>query len=295
MMNKYFYNNSNNYGGIYRAMLIDSNGQLRIYVPGLHSNNLDKNNLEKYVNILPEPIWNVPNLEAQKHEVPTHPCWVTFENGDSRRPIIMGWLGKGIMYSVNDSSSSSEGSNTSGGNNYSTGTYNPSGEAPTITIDGGAKYYNSLIRCMNGTDAGYVRDEGLDVSAPIGTPVYSPCNGTIRYSEYGHTPWGQTKFGSKRDDTPWSIGIDMSNSVQYAGKTISYVFLTHLSRLVYDVPSGSGGRPVKAGELIAYSGTANDSPHLHIGLSPSSWNPLTMQQTRDFFNSKLGEQWVVGN
>ena len=169
---------------------------------------------------------------------------------------------------------------------------NTGGGGSGITSIG--KTYNGLIRCINGTDAGYVGDEGLDVSAPFGTPVYAPCDGTIRYSEYGHTPWGRTKFGSKRDDTPYSIGIDMNTPINYANKTISYIFLTHLSRLVYDVPSGSGGKSVKAGELIAYSGTANDSPHLHIGLSPSSWNPLTMQQTRDFFGSKSGAKWEVG-
>lgn len=169
-----------------------------------------------------------------------------------------------------------------------------SNQGSNITIDGNNKLYNGLIRCINGTDAGYDGDEGLDVSAPMGTPVYAPCNGTMRYSEYGHTPWGRSKFGSRRDDTPYSIGIDMANPVQYGGKNISYIFLTHLSKLVYNVPSGSGGKAIKAGEIIAYSGTANDSPHLHIGLSPSSWSPLPMSQVRSFFNSRSGEKWEVG-
>ena len=157
------------------------------------------------------------------------------------------------------------------------------------------KFYNGLIRCIDGTDAGYEADEGLDVAAPIGTPVYSPCDGTFVYSERGHTPWGIDKFGRKKDDTPYSIGINMNTPVQYGGKTISYIFLTHLSKLVYHIPKGQGGQTVTAGQHIAYSGTANDSPHLHIGLSPSSWNPLRNNQVRAFFASQYGEAWKVGN
>ena len=93
-------------GGIYRAILIDYNNELRIYTPGLYGfKDLDINDntsIEKYLNVLPKPIWNVPNLQAQQHETPTHPCWVTFENGDMKRPVIMGWLGKGIKYSAGE-------------------------------------------------------------------------------------------------------------------------------------------------------------------------------------------------
>ena len=163
-----------------------------------------------------------------------------------------------------------------------------------ITIDGNTVYYNGLIRCMSGTDTGYAGDEGLDISAPMGTPVYSPCDGTFRFSEYGHTPWGISKWGSKKDDTPYSIGIYMNTPVTYAGKTISYVFLTHLSSVVNTIHDGQGGQQVKVGELIGYSGTANSVPHLHIGLSPKSWDPLTMQQTREFFNSSYNLKWEVG-
>lgn len=166
--------------------------------------------------------------------------------------------------------------------------------ATNITVDGNTTYYNGLIRCITGTDAGYSADEGLDISAPIGTPVYAPCNGIIRYSEYGHTPWGVSKWGSRHDDTPYSIGINMDTSVSYAGKNINYIFLTHLSKLVYNIPDGSGGRPVSTGELIAYSGTANNSPHLHIGLSNRNWDPLRNDEVRAFFNSAYGQKWEVG-
>lgn len=172
--------------------------------------------------------------------------------------------------------------------NYYTGMFSASSGTASITIDGNTVYYNGLIRCINGTDQGYESDEGLDIGAPIGTPVYAPCNCTIRYSEHGHTPW------TGPNDTAYSIGLYMDQPVQWAGKNIEYIFLTHLSRLVYNVPNGSGGQRVVTGQLLAYSGTANSSPHLHIGLSPRSWSPLRNNQVRDFFASTYGQQWVVG-
>lgn len=286
MFNNNLMNYNSGISGIYRAKLIIEDSDIRVYVPSLHSinpfdeNGVLKSDYNKYM--FPQALWCAYNLESIDPANQVGPAWVMFENGNIIRPVILSYtvIGGG-------NSSSTNGNNQ---DDYST----DSPIQTVITIDGDTKYYNGLIRCINGTDAGYVGDEGLDVGAPIGTPVYAPCDGTIRYSEFGHTPWGQTKWGPNRDDTCYSIGIDMSKSVSYAGKTISYIFLTHLSKLIYNVPSGSGGRAVKAGELIAYSGTANGSPHLHIGLSPSSWNPLTMQQTRDFFASSLGETWVVG-
>ena len=102
-------NSDLNLGGIYRGFIINDNDDVRIYVPGL--NNLvtnDKNIInsdgtvnsevyEKNKNILPKPIWCLPNLEAKQHD-DAHPCWVSFENGNAKRPIIMGYLGKGIKY-----------------------------------------------------------------------------------------------------------------------------------------------------------------------------------------------------
>lgn len=156
--------------------------------------------------------------------------------------------------------------------------------------------YNGLMRPISGIDRGYSADEGLDIGAIIGTPVYSPCNGTFVYSEYGHTPWGRSKFGKKKDDTPYSIGITLDKPIVFNNKIITYLFLTHLSKLVYDIPNGKGGQKVKMGELIGYTGTANDSPHLHIGFSPSKnkWEPLRNNDVRYIFKSSYGETWTVG-
>ncbi len=110
-------NSDLNVGGIHRALIISVNGDVRIYVPGLTSliagtgsiiNTNGTVNIESYnenKETLPRPVWCLPNLEAKQHDE-VHPCWVTFENGDSKRPIIMGFLGKGIKYHAGGSGSS---------------------------------------------------------------------------------------------------------------------------------------------------------------------------------------------
>lgn len=122
--------NSNcNTSGIYRAFIIDADGDIRIFLPTLSAdtdncpidsnNNLNMEVFKKNKETYPKPLWCIPNIEAKQHEQ-VHPCWVVFENGDINRPIVMGFLGKGIMYSVAVSESES---NTST-NNTSTTTTN---------------------------------------------------------------------------------------------------------------------------------------------------------------------------
>ena len=164
-------------------------------------------------------------------------------------------------------------------------------QSTSVVIQGDLTLYNGMIRCINGTDQGYDSDEGLDIGAPIGTPVYSPCNGTFRYSEYGHTPWDGP------NDTAYSIGIWLDSPISFAGEQIEYVFLTHMSSLIYNIAPDTSNQRVQMGELIGYSGTANGSPHLHIGLSHRQlepWAPLRNNQVRAFFNSTYGETWEVG-
>lgn len=110
-------NSDMNFGGIHRAYLLSVNEEIRIYIPGLYNITADNEFLikedgsintecyEKYKKGLPIPLWCVPNLEAKQHD-DAHPCWVTFENGNVKRPIIMGYLGKGIKYHAGGSGNS---------------------------------------------------------------------------------------------------------------------------------------------------------------------------------------------
>ena len=119
--------NSNiNNGGIYRAYIIGDSSDIRIYIPGLYNNtescpiNVENNSLDmelfnKLKETYPKPLWCIPNIEAKQHEQ-VHPSWVVFENGDITKPIVMGFLGKGIKYSagIGVSSPFTSGSGSSG-------------------------------------------------------------------------------------------------------------------------------------------------------------------------------------
>ena len=141
-------NSDLNVGGIHRAFIVTVGGDIRIYIPGLTSliagsnapvnedGTINKESYEDNKNSLPKPIWCLPNLEAKQHDE-VHPCWVTFENGDSKRPIIMGFLGKGIKYHA-----SSSGGSVSSSGGSSSGTYIGSG---TTGIENADYVFKKLI------------------------------------------------------------------------------------------------------------------------------------------------------
>lgn len=145
---------------------------------------------------------------------------------------------------------------------------------------------------ISGIDAGYKSDTGLDISAKVGTPVYAVADATIEYSEYGHTKW------TSKNDTAYSVNIKLDKPVTINGTVYRYVYYTHLSKLVYSKKDGSTTViKVHKGDLIGYSGTANNSPHLHITFydsRSSNQKYLSMEATRQLFGSKLGQKWVAG-
>ncbi len=133
-------NSDLNVGGIHRAFIVTVGGDVRIYIPGLTSliagtgsvvnedGTINTVSYNENKETLPRPIWCLPNLEAKQHDE-VHPCWVTFDNGDSKRPIIMGFLGKGIKYHAGGSGGSGS---SSGGSSGGTG-----GNTNIINVDAG--------------------------------------------------------------------------------------------------------------------------------------------------------------
>ena len=108
---------------------------------------------------------------------------------------------------------------------------------------------------------------GIDFMAVFGTPIYSPVDGTLQYSEWGHT-------GNKGwDETAYSASIVMDNPVTFNGKTIGQIFLTHMSGIRYRCSNCN--IKVKKGQLIGFSGNAAGNassagwaPHLHMSMYP---------------------------
>jgi RHS repeat-associated protein len=150
--------------------------------------------------------------------------------------------------------------------------------------------YGLMKPMLFGTEAGYPADTGLDISAPVGTPVFSVTSGTIVYSEFGHTRWQRKDPNTGQYiDTPFSVLIKLDNPITYKdGRSVNYVWYTHLSKLVYEKHRDDGQTiHIGQGDLIGYSGTANSSPHLHIGLII---NQSQEQYPDDYFDYKeVGE------
>jgi murein DD-endopeptidase MepM/ murein hydrolase activator NlpD len=111
-----------------------------------------------------------------------------------------------------------------------------------------------------GVFAGYLGDTGLDIAGSP-RPVYALAAGTLDYSEPGHTLWTGPK------DTANCVRFELDAPITYKGRKITHVYYAHLSRLETLQREGeSPRRHVEGGELLGWSGIANHSPHLHIGL-----------------------------
>lgn len=88
-------------------------------------------------------------------------------------------------------------------------------------------------------------DNAVDVSMPIGSPIYAPMAGTIG-----------KQFGSLGKSGRFE-GIRM-----HLLSPQDELYLAHLSRVAKGIHPGSH---VAAGELLGYSGEASGVPHLHLG------------------------------
>lgn len=119
-------------------------------------------------------------------------------------------------------------------------------------------FYNPM---PGGVFAGYRADTGLDIAGSP-RPVYAIAAGWLDYSEPGHTLWTGPK------DTANCVRWRLETPIRWKkGRQITHVYYAHLSRLEYVQAEGSPKRQrIEAGEKLGISGTANHSPHLHIGL-----------------------------
>ncbi len=141
MSNDYLMSNDYMTGGVYRAFIIKKD-EARVYIPGLLNKNiLDSNNdisnadFEKIKKALPKPLYNSKEIENLLDDKPT-PCFVSFENGNMKRPIVLGYFGNGVKSVPGSSSYNSGYSNSQGG------TYNGTG---TTGSDNGDYVFNKLI------------------------------------------------------------------------------------------------------------------------------------------------------
>ena len=119
-------NNGLQTSGITRAYVIKRD-DIRIYIPGMMNENimpggvLDESIYSMIKDTLPIPLFNSKALESLLDNNPT-PCWVVFEIGDNNRPMVMGYLGKGVKsvgsYGGGSGSAGSGGGASGGGMEY---------------------------------------------------------------------------------------------------------------------------------------------------------------------------------
>jgi murein DD-endopeptidase MepM/ murein hydrolase activator NlpD len=108
--------------------------------------------------------------------------------------------------------------------------------------------------CPTGKLSPYAGDDGLDIHAPRGTPVYAAKDGVIVYNDpSGHSAWegGGNDTGAIR--------------IRHADGTESWY--AHLSGRNEDLKPGM---TIKAGQMIGNVGTANNVPHLHMSVFKST-------------------------
>jgi len=114
---------------------------------------------------------------------------------------------------------------------------------------------------------------GIDIMATVGTPIYSPADAKLVYSEWGHT------VNRGGDETAYSVGLELVSPVVVGGKRISNIFLTHMSGIRYRCSSGNCNKMVRKGELLGFAGNAAGSaqsigwaPHLHMTFYPANYS-----------------------
>lgn len=116
-------------------------------------------------------------------------------------------------------------------------------------------------------DGGYAADTGLDLLVPPGTPCIACADGELVYSEAGHTPWIEdTNPDIPGLQGPHSILLRLARPFESGGLLVRFAWYTHLTKVAYAVPDGGLPRPVRAGEILGWTGIGNRVPHLHFGL-----------------------------
>lgn len=127
------------------------------------------------------------------------------------------------------------------------------GILPTIGKIIGKPYEGTHAKAFNqaGGSDNWQSENAVDVSTPVGTPIYAPVSGII-----GRT--GSLGKGGRFEGLRINLGSSADN-----------FYFAHLSFV-----NVREGDRVNAGQLLGYSGSANGVPHLHFAVengSPFDW------------------------
>lgn len=163
-----------------------------------------------------------------------------------------------------------------------------------VTYGGGTFIFP--VTPANGKYSGSYNHTSIDIMSVFGTPIYSPVDGTLMYSEWGHT----VNKGS--DETAYTVSIRLSNPTVVGGKNINIMFLTHMCGIVYRCSSGHCNRHISKGDLLGFVGNASGSaasvgwaPHLHMTFYDTSYsNALYTPAVEALYGISAGTSKVAG-
>ena len=116
----------------------------------------------------------------------------------------------------------------------------------------------------NGTYKFVYNHRSIDIMAKFGTPIYSPADGQLEFSEWGHCK------NQNGDETAYSVVIRLDTPFNVGGTKIDAIFLTHMSGIRYRCSHGTCNRHIQKGELLGFVGNAAGggngiwAPHLHM-------------------------------
>lgn len=146
-------------------------------------------------------------------------------------------------------------------------------EANVSNLSGNVTTYanGNLIFPTTGNGYASYNHNGIDIVGNVGEPIYFPVDGTLRFSEWGHTSNKGT------NETAYSALIVMDKPFSYNGQwakgdsivtkkaEVGTIFLTHMVGIKNRCNS-SNSIHVNKGDLIGFMGVANNTPHLHMTL-----------------------------
>ncbi|NNE67398.1 MAG: peptidoglycan DD-metalloendopeptidase family protein [Pyrinomonadaceae bacterium] len=151
---------------------------------------------------------------------------------------------------------------------------NPSKKHPRKNGTPGREGKFGNIRAGNGGNGGFGerKHTGIDITAPVGTPIYASRDGIVRRAKEAT---GSTRTRRQRRSASQNYGWGGVVGINYDGVALNGAY-AHLSKVVV-----KEGDKVTAGQLIGFSGrTGNaDNPgqppgddHLHYGVFTGEYN-----------------------
>lgn len=112
-------------------------------------------------------------------------------------------------------------------------------------VAGMASYYDDWLE-YRATPTPHLH-EGIDIVAPLGTPIRAPADGTLSYSTADPDGYGLTAIVTQSDGT--------------------YYVMAHMSAVVRGL---TGNQAVHAGQVVGFVGDSGDAtgPHCHFEVHP---------------------------